>query len=74
PLRPPPRAPQTIDPPLPTAASVDRGRLALRAAWAASLLSLAGMLAALWLFRVEIVAAWPPAARLYLLVGGIAEG
>jgi hypothetical protein len=32
------------------------------------------MVLSLWLFRGEIVEAWPPAARLFQLVGGAAEG
>lgn len=62
------RAPQLIDPPLP---SVDdnagfrgRGAMALRAAWIGSALLVALMLGVLWAFRYEIATAWPPAARL----------
>jgi predicted Zn finger-like uncharacterized protein len=70
-----PRAPQPIDPPLPgPEALVSRGGPALWAAWAASLLVVGAMVLSLWLFRGEIVEAWPPAARLFQLVGGAAEG
>jgi predicted Zn finger-like uncharacterized protein len=62
------RPPQVIDPPLPP---VDdntgrrrRGGAALRAAWIGSVLLVALALGALWAFRHEIAAAWPPAARL----------
>ena len=71
----PRRAPQLIDPPLPRPEELPRpGGLALRLAWAASLLAVLGMVVALWLFRAEIVQAWPPAARLYLLFGMTAIG
>jgi hypothetical protein len=43
-------------------------RLALRLAWAASVLLLVGMGAAGWIYRAEISAAWPPAKRLYSLL------
>ncbi len=62
------RPPQVIDPPLPP---VDdntgrrrRGDLALVAAWIGSVLVVVLALVAFWAFRYEIVAAWPPAARL----------
>jgi predicted Zn finger-like uncharacterized protein len=77
PLRtPPPRPPQVIDPPLPAvgdAADGGGGRgggLLLLAAWVASIAAVLGMLVALWVFRVEVVAAWPPAARLFDVLGG----
>jgi hypothetical protein len=72
PLRtPPPRAPQVIDPPLPAADGAGRGGGALLlAAWAASVAAVVGMLVALWVYRVEVVAAWPPAARLFDVLGG----
>ena len=41
-----------------------RGGAALRAAWIGSVLLVALALGALWAFRHEIAAAWPPAARL----------
>ncbi|WP_165982330.1 zinc-ribbon domain-containing protein [Dankookia rubra] len=69
------RAPQLIDPPLPQPPDgAGRGDPALRLAWAASLLAVLGMGTALWLFRAEIVGAWPPAARLYLMFGVTAIG
>lgn len=62
------RAPQVIDPPLP-AMDDNTGRpvradLALRAAWAGSVLLVLLALVGLWAFRYEIAMAWPPAARL----------
>jgi predicted Zn finger-like uncharacterized protein len=41
----------------------------LWAAWAASILVVLAFLAALLVFRAEIAAAWPPAARLYTALG-----
>jgi predicted Zn finger-like uncharacterized protein len=71
----PRRAPQLIDPPLPRSEELrSPSGPALRLAWAASLLAVLGMVVALWLFRAEIVEAWPPAARLYLLFGMTAIG
>jgi predicted Zn finger-like uncharacterized protein len=71
----PRRAPQLIDPPLPRPSEHPLlGGAALRLAWAASLLAVVGMGAALWLFRAEIVEAWPPAARLFLMLGTTAQG
>jgi predicted Zn finger-like uncharacterized protein len=62
------RPPQVIDPPLPpvddNTGRSRRGDLALRAAWIGSVLLVALALGALWAFRYEIAAAWPPAARL----------
>lgn len=63
------RPPQVIDPPLPPVddAAGFRGRggdLALKAAWVGSVLLVVFALVALWTFRHEIAAAWPPAARL----------
>jgi len=75
PLRAPrPRAPQVIHPPLPTitdAPALERGsRLSLWAAWTLSVVAVAGLVIALWLFRTEVTEAWPPAARLYSALGG----
>jgi predicted Zn finger-like uncharacterized protein len=71
----PRRAPQLIDPPLPRPSDLPpHGRVALRLAWGASILAVVGMGIALWLFRAEIVEAWPPAARLYLMLGTTAQG
>jgi hypothetical protein len=62
------RPPQVIDPPLPpvddTTGRRPRSDLALRAAWIGSVLLVVLALIALWAFRYEIAAAWPPAARL----------
>ncbi len=70
-----PRIPQPIDPPLPHPEDAPpRSALALRAAWAASILAVGALLLLLWLYRVDIVAAWPPAARLFLLFGSPAQG
>ncbi len=71
-----PRAPQVIDPPLPRPEDEEPPRpgLALGLAWGASVLLLAVLASAAWLFRTEIIGAWPPAARLFHLFGGIATG
>jgi hypothetical protein len=62
------RPPQVIDPPLPPMDDGTglgrRNDLALRAAWAGSVLLVVLALVALWTFRHEIAMAWPPAARL----------
>ncbi|MDO9708940.1 zinc-ribbon domain-containing protein [Paracraurococcus lichenis] len=64
-----PRPPQPIEPPLPrTESPPPRAGAALAAAWIGSILAVAGMVAALWVFRAEVVAAWPPAARLFALL------
>jgi predicted Zn finger-like uncharacterized protein len=66
----PQRAPMIIDPPLPRLGDTPPGRaLGLWLAWVASVLMVGGLLAGLWLFRLEVVAAWPPAARLFLALG-----
>jgi predicted Zn finger-like uncharacterized protein len=46
-----------------------RGRLALAAAWTASVIVVLGVLAAGYVWRAEIMAAWPPSARLYATFG-----
>lgn len=70
PLATPQRSPQVIDPPLPQQDDgAPRPTAALRAAWAASVLLVVLAIAALWVFRAAIVAAWPPMARLYLALG-----
>jgi len=38
-------------------------------AWGASLLLVAAALLALWVWRAEVMAAWPPATRLYQMLG-----
>ncbi|SDD16156.1 MJ0042 family finger-like domain-containing protein [Belnapia rosea] len=68
-----PRPPQPIAPPL-SAMVPHRGGLALAAAWTASGLLLLGFVAALLLWQAPIVEAWPPAARLYLLLGLSLQG
>jgi hypothetical protein len=49
----------------PRAASARRTGLA----WAASLLLLLAALGAAWYWRIDIVEAWPPAARAYMALG-----
>lgn len=61
PEAPPPAAPAMPGPVTPA------GLLA--AAWAASLLLLAGMAAAAWTWRIDLVEAWPPAARAFMALG-----
>ncbi|MBP0446348.1 zinc-ribbon domain-containing protein [Roseomonas sp. SSH11] len=63
---PPPRArwPE-LDPP-PPASPPSRGA---GLGWALSLLLLAGVAAAAWHWRVELVEVWPPAARVFLALG-----
>jgi predicted Zn finger-like uncharacterized protein len=69
------RAPHLIDPPLPQPDELPtHGAAALRLAWAASVLAVVGMGMVIWLFSTEIVEAWPPAARLYLMLGKTAQG
>lgn len=51
-----------------------RSGLVLQAAWAVSLLVVGITLLALWQYRAEIAEAWPPATRLFHLVGGVAQG
>ena len=46
-----------------------RGKLALRLAWAASVLVLLSAIAGLFAARAAIVAAWPPSMRLYSAFG-----
>ncbi|MFC7735476.1 zinc-ribbon domain-containing protein [Roseomonas sp. GCM10028921] len=41
----------------------------LVAAWGASVLVLAGAAAAAWYWRVDLVEAWPPAARAFIALG-----
>ncbi len=64
-----PRRHAPIDPPLPPTQPEAPGRGAALAAWIASLLLLAGAAWAAHAWRAEIVAAWPPAARLYAALG-----
>ena len=44
-------------------------RIALWAAWIGSGLVLAAAVAGAWAYRDPMMAAWPPAARVYLLFG-----
>ncbi|WP_158287557.1 zinc-ribbon domain-containing protein [Falsiroseomonas bella] len=71
---PPPRAaraPRVADPPLPYRPPPDspRGGLPLVLAWLLSLAILGGAGWATWHYHAEIVAAWPPAERLYQALG-----
>ena len=64
---PPPAAP----PPAPEPAgapAADTSRF-VTLAWAASLLLLAAAAAAAWTWRVDLVEAWPPAARAFIALG-----
>jgi predicted Zn finger-like uncharacterized protein len=65
------RPPQVIDPPLPRLGDAPPAQFVtgLRVAWAASVLAVLVLLALLLVFRAEIAAAWPPAARLYMALG-----
>jgi predicted Zn finger-like uncharacterized protein len=68
----PRRAPQLIDPPLPQLGDAPARREAnplLWAAWIGSVLMLVLAAALLWAYRAEVVAAWPPAARLFMALG-----
>ncbi|MBB5694152.1 hypothetical protein [Muricoccus pecuniae] len=51
------------------AAAAKRPLALLAAAWAASVLLLAGAAAAAWSWRVDLVEAWPPAARAFIALG-----
>ena len=77
PFRPPSRQAQPIHPPLPNPAEQRRARAAamlLWAAWIGSGVLLAALGAGAWAYRGPIVEAWPPAARLYLLLGASQTG
>ncbi|MDJ0386662.1 zinc-ribbon domain-containing protein [Roseomonas sp. E05] len=66
PPEPPPRAlPPPEEPPEPPP-----GLAAPLIAWAVSILVVAGALAALWVWRAEVILLWPPAARLLQGDGG----
>ena len=69
-LRPPEPPPAEAAEPLPAPAggTLDRSRVTALA-WAASLLLLAGAAGAAWLWRIELVEAWPPAARAFIALG-----
>lgn len=66
---PPPSAaaPPPLAPP-PAEAGADTSRFVLLA-WASSLLLLAGAAAAAWTWRIDLVEAWPPAARAFIALG-----
>lgn len=71
---PPPAAePETPPPPVreraPVAAEVPPEDVALRRAWAASLVVVIGGAVALVAFRGAIMAAWPPATRFFAAIG-----
>lgn len=71
------RAPQRVPPgpPQPMLPAQRAGRpLALWGAWAASLLLVAGLAAAIWAARGAIIEAWPPAARILPVPGGPNSG
>ena len=73
PPRPAPRRqPQLIDPPLPRFGDNGPPRSWLWLAWIASILLVVVLVVAGWAFRDDIVAAWPPAARLYQALGMMA--
>lgn len=66
---------QVIDPPLPQPEDApSRPAFGLWAAWTASILLVVLAGVALWIFRADLVAAWPPMARLYLALGVGAGG
>src|SRR4051812_7814379 len=68
------RPPHLIDPPLPRLGDIPApapsGGPLLWAAWIGSLLLLGVGVAAAWVWRAEVVAAWPAAARLFAALGG----
>jgi predicted Zn finger-like uncharacterized protein len=69
---PPPMVEPRRPAPPPAAAAPAGGRFAAAALWAAwigTVLLLAGAVAGAWIWRDPIMAAWPPAARVYLLFG-----
>ena len=70
PPRPAPRRlPQLIDPPLPRPGDGGPPKAWLWLAWAASILLVLLLIVVMWVFQEDIVAAWPPAARLYRALG-----
>jgi hypothetical protein len=70
------RAPQLIEPPLPPTEDTPAppSGSGLTFAWVVSILLLAGFVMSLWLFRDEVVRAWPAAARLYMALGLLPNG
>jgi predicted Zn finger-like uncharacterized protein len=70
PARPPPtRGPSQPSPIEPVAADPPRGGAALVLAWLLSLAVLGGAGYAAFLYRAEIMEAWPPATRLFAALG-----
>jgi predicted Zn finger-like uncharacterized protein len=70
PSRPPPtRGPSQHSPIEAVAADPPRGGAALALAWLLSLAALGGAGYAAFLYRAEIMQAWPPAARLFAALG-----
>jgi predicted Zn finger-like uncharacterized protein len=63
----PPSPPLTAPPrpPVPR----ERRDVALRVAWIGSVLLLAGLVVAAFVWREQVATAWPPIARLYAAVG-----
>jgi hypothetical protein len=75
PPRPAPRRqPQLIDPPLPRPGDGGPPKAWLWLAWAASILLVLLLIVVMWVFQEDIVAAWPPVARLYRALGLTAGG
>jgi predicted Zn finger-like uncharacterized protein len=71
------RPPQVIDPPLPPVRDTGAPRrrvVALWAAWIGSGLILGALGTAAWVYRGPIIEAWPPAARVYLLLSAAGNG
>lgn len=56
--------------PLKRAGPEPRGGHGALWAWLLSLLVVAAVLAALWIWRDQVAAAWPPAARLFQAISG----
>ena len=71
------RPPQVIDPPLRAPESdraSRRAAMVLAAAWVGSGLLLGALGIGAWVYRGPIMEAWPPAARVYLLLGATQDG
>lgn len=65
----PPVIPEPRPEPPPFYPRLGNGDRALKLAWAGTAMVFAGVFAGLILYRAPIVAAWPPAERLYIAVG-----
>ncbi len=63
------RSPELIEPPLPMLQDRPPASRGIYAAWAVSLALVAGIGTGLWLYRADVVEAWPPAARLFAALG-----